>query len=84
MVAAIGILMHDATPMKNLMGLSKIETHEIVVSLLFGHSKDGVMQHSPVLSRPRSKDALGIMRIVGDPPRCLHLRFFLNTTRYNI
>lgn len=59
--------MQHATPMKHIIGQNKVETHEIVVCLMRAHSKDGSMRHSPVLSRPRTKDALGVYRNVAKP-----------------
>ena len=54
--------MHDETLMKHLIGRKKIESHPIVVSVMRAHKVGGeLMRHSPTLSRPKSKDALGIV-----------------------
>ena len=54
--------MHDETLMNHLIGGKKVETHPIVVSAMRARKVGGeLVRHSPTLSRPKSKDALGIV-----------------------
>ena len=63
---AIVLVMHDATPMENQVGLRKNETHEVVATLIRGNQRGGAaMRRAPVLSRPRTKGADGIISALG-------------------
>ena len=54
--------MHDETGMKQLIGKKKVETHPVVVSVISAHQPGGQsMRHSPTLSCPTGKDAIGIV-----------------------
>ena len=52
--------------MENQVSLRKNETHEVVVTLIRGHQKGGVSMHrAPVLTRPKTKGAEGIVSALG-------------------
>ena len=62
MFGPIVLVMQGGTSMENQVGPRKSETQEVVVTLLRGHKIGGeVMRRAPVLSIPKTRDALGIM-----------------------
>ena len=61
-IGAIVVAMRDGTPTQRLVGVRKTETHETVAPLLRSRKNGGeVTRRAPVLSRPKSREASGLM-----------------------